>query len=326
MLRAMAEIDAATGLPVDLLPYRPDTSVYDSQLRDQGPPPWLDEIDLRPAPPRQRVGTHSTTTDRWLCADEARPMELALRSRLIDERRDVVFRCAPHADDAAATTLELVLAWLDDQGIDHPAPDRAEHPLVAAGRLVQEDLCLMVRRDGAWHLDAGLLCFPTLWRLDDRFGLPTPTVHEHIPHYAEIETRVDRFFDRLVPERVVWRRNFSVKPYPHLFVPTSKTEMPVGVHHVATDGDPYWIRSERQTLRRLVAHDAIVFAIRVQVVRARALLARPHLAAAMAEHLRSWDEPTRRYKFAGSDQFDAFVGWLDRVAAPDTHPGGQGRS
>lgn len=312
----MADFDAATGLPTHLLAYAPDTGVYDAMLHDEGPPAWLDELDLRPAPPRQRVGTHATTLDRWLHADRAREMELALRSRLLDERRDVVFRCAPHADDAAGVTLGLVVDWLDGQGLPHPLPDPDEHPLVAAGRLVQEDLCLMVRRDGAWHLDAGVLCFPTLWRLDDRFGLPTPVVHERIPHYDEIETRVDRFFDRLAPDRPVWRRNFSVKPYPHLFVPAFKTEMPVGVHHVADDGDPYWIRSERQTLRRVPGHDVIVFAIRVQVVRARVLLQRPDVAAAMAEHLRSWDQPTRDYKFAGSDRFDAFVGWLERVARP----------
>lgn len=308
-------VDGATGLPVELLPWAPDTAVYDAMLRDDGPPAWLDELDLRPTPPNQRVGTHATTADRWLHADRARTMELALRSRLLDERRDVVFRSAPSADGAARETLDLVLRWLGEQGLAHDLPDPLEHPLVAAGRLVQEDLCIMVRRDGAWHLDAGVLCFPTLWRLDDRFGLPTAVVHERIPHYDEIETRVDRFFDRLAPGKVVWRRNLSVKPYPHLHVPTYKAQMPVGVHEIAPDGAPYWLRSERQTLRRLEGHDAIVFAIRVQVVPVRALLRRPDVAAAMAEHLRSWDEATRSYKFAGSDRFDAFVEWLDQVAA-----------
>lgn len=311
---AVDAVDPATGLPTDALAYGPDTSVYDEMLSTGGPPTWLDELDLQVAPPYLHMGTRSTTPDRWLLADRAREMELAIRSRLLDERRDLVFGCAPHADAAATTTLELVLDWLADRSIDHPAPDPGEHPLIAAGRLVQEDLCLMVRRDGAWHLDAGVLCFPTLWQLHDRLGLPTPRVHERVAHYDEIEPKVDRFFDRLPADRVVWRRNFSVKPYPHLHVPTIKTEMAAGDHHIDADGAPYWIRSERQTLRRLPGHEVIVFAIRIQVVRAGVLRSRPDLALAMAEHLRSWDAATREYKFAGSDLFAAFVGWLDQVA------------
>jgi dimethylamine monooxygenase subunit A len=310
-----AATDPATGLPVEALPYAPDARVYDEMLATSGAPSWLDELDLRVAPPHLHMGTHATTHERWLLADAARDMELAIRSRLLDERRDLVFGCAPHADGAAAATLDLVLAWLSERGIDHPHPDPDEHPLVAAGRLVQEDLCLMIRRDGAWHLDAGVLCFPTLWQLHDRLGLPTPRVHERVAHYDEIEPKVDRFFDRLPPDRVVWRRNFSVKPYPHLHVPTVKSEMPRGGHHVAPDGSPYWIRSERQTLRRLPGHEAIVFAIRIQTVRAGAMRRRPDVAAAMAAHIRSWDQPTRDYKFAGSDLFVAFVGWLDSIAA-----------
>lgn len=307
--------DPATGLPIDVLPYAPDHSVYDRMLADHGPPGWLDELDLRPAPPNLHVGTHLSSVDDWLTVDAARPMELSIRSRLLGERRDVVFGCAPHADAAATDTLDLVRHWLGERGIDHPVSGPAEHPLATVGRSIQEDVCLMVHRDGAWHLDAGVLCFPTLWRLHDRLGLPTNGVHERVPHYDEIGGRVDRFFDRLPPDRIARRRNFSVKPYPHLHVPVDRTEMPAGGHHVADDGSPYWIRSERQTLRRLPGHAAIVFTIRVQVVRAGALRARPDIAAALAAHLRSWDGSTREYKFAGSDLFVAFVDWLDDVAA-----------
>lgn len=307
-------IDPATGLPLDALRYGPDVSVYDRMVADDGPPAWLDELDLRPAPPRQQMGTHAGSLDTWLLADRAREMELALRAQLLDERRDLVFGCAPHAESAAAATLDATRSWLAEHGIDHDPPDPDEHPLIAAGRLVQEDLCLMIHRDGAWHLDAGVLCFPTLWQLHDRLGLATPRVHERVAHYDEIETKVDHFFDRLPADRVVWRRNVSVKPYPHLHVPTIKTEMTAGRHRIADDGSPYWIRSERQTLRRLPGLDAIVFAIRIQVVRAGVLLQRPDVAAAMAAHLRSWDDETRDYKFAGTDLFLAFVDWLDTIS------------
>ena len=309
-----AAIDPATGLPVDLLDFAPDTSVYEAMVAG-GPPAWLDELRLDTGGAHHHMGTHATTLDGWLLADEARDMELALRSRLLDERRDVVHACPAGAEPVAAATLELVVDWLDEHGIPYDPPDPAEPPLVAAGRLVQEDLCLMIHRDGAWHLDAGVLCFPTLWDLRDRLGLATPDVHERVAHYDEIEQRVDRFFDRLPADRVVWRRNFSVKPYPHLHVPVVKSELPTGAHSVGADGSPYWLRSERQTVRRLTDHPAIVFAIRVQTVPAGVLRERPDIAAALGAHLRGLDAELSDYKFAGSDLHVAFTGWLDEIAA-----------
>lgn len=310
-------MDTATaGLPADIAAYAPDADVYDAMLDEHGAPDWFDELDLRPGPPYHRVGTRTATPDRWLLADAARDMELALRHRLLDERRDMVFACNPAAETAAVETLGLVLAWLDDQGIEHAPPDPGEHPLVAAGRLVQDDLCVMVHRDGDWHLDAGVLCFPTLWQLHDRLGKPTPRVHEHVAHYGEeVGARVDTFFDRMPPGRIVWRRNFSIKLSPHLHLPLLRGATPTTEIEVGDDGSPFWIRSERQTLRRLEGCEAIVFAIRVQQTPARALLQRPEIARGIADNMHAWDDSLRAYKMSDATVYDAFMNWLARFDA-----------
>jgi Haem-dependent oxidative N-demethylase, alpha subunit-like len=307
------ELDPTTGLPVAIAAYAPDAAVYEAMLDESGPPGWLDELELRPAPPFHRVGTHAVGEDGWLVADRARTMELDLRSRLLDERRDTVVACRPNAERAAAATLDLVIEWLGAHGVAHGPVDDAEHPLVAIGRLIQEDVCLMVHRDGDWHLDAGVLCFPTLWELEDRLGLPTWRVHERVAHYGEIRPRVDTFFDRLRPDRIVWRRNLSIKPYPHLHLPVQKVHAPTRPVDVSADGSPFWIRSERQTLRRLADHEAIVFTIKIQTVPARALLDRPDIARALADHLASWDDAIRDYKFSDPSVMRAFMRWLDTV-------------
>lgn len=311
----MVGVDAATGLPVELLAYAPDTAVYHAMIERHGPPAWLDELDTRPGEPYVHMGTHATPLDTWLHADEARSMELALKRRLLDERRDVVFAALPSAHDASAELLADVVTWLEGQGLVHDPPDPAEHPLAAAARLVQDDLCLMIHRDGDWHLDAAAVCFPSVWRMAERIGQPTITLHERVPHYDTLTDKVDRFFDRMQPGRAVWRRNWSFKPYPHLHVATSKTELPAGGHHVGPDGSPYWLRTERQTLRKLPRSGAIVFVIRVQVAPAGVLRRRPDVAAALAALYRSWDAPMREFKFAGSDLFVGFVDWLDAIAA-----------
>ena len=156
---------------------------------------------------------------------------------------------------------------------------------MAAGRLVQDDLCLMVRRDDDWYFDGGTVCFPTLWRMRDRLGQPTMTLHERVPHYDTLSDKVDRFFDRLQPGKVVWRRNWSIKPYPYLHLATSKTGLPLGEHAVAPDGSPYWLRTERQTLRRLPESGAIVFVIKVQVARAGRAASAPRRRACPRHHV-----------------------------------------
>lgn len=311
-----ALVDPGTGLPVELLGYAPDVSVYDAIVERHGPPAWLDELDTRPGEPYVHMGTHATPFDTWLVADEARPMELALKHRLLTERRDEVFACRATAEPAAHELLADTVAWLDRQGLEHEPPDPDEHPLLAAGRLVQEDLCLMVPRDGDWFFDGGNLCFPTLWRLADRIDRPTTAVHARVPHYAgSLAPKVDRFFDRLQPGKVVWRRNWSIKPYPYLHLATAKAELPRHGHTVEPDGSPYWLRTERQTLRRLPESGAIVFAIRVQMARAGVLRQRPDVARDLATMYRSWDAPMREFKFAGSDLLASFVDWLDSISA-----------
>lgn len=57
-----------------------------------------------------------------------------------------------------------------------------------------------------------------------------------------------------------------------------------------------------------------MFAVRVQLAPAGALRRRPDLARSLADLYRSWDEPMRAFKFAGSDLV-GFVDWLDTVCA-----------
>jgi hypothetical protein len=167
------------------------------------------------------------------------------------------------------------------------------HPLDAAGRLVQEDLCLMVLRDGAPHLDAASLCFPSYWRLADKLGRPMATVHDPVAHYRhELAAKVDTFLQRLRPERPVWRRNWSIHDDPSYFLPDPTPPYdgtpPAGLH----------LRSERQTLRRLRSADVVLFTIRTQQVPLVLLADRPVVAHAMAAAIEHWSPELAAYKGA----------------------------
>lgn len=293
----------------ELLDYAPEPGPY----IDAGVPEWLDDLDFRPPPPHVKMGTRTLDLDRWLCVDEHVAAELALRRRLLDERRSDVFAALPGTDDASAETLDLVVKWLTDHGHDaDPVGD--EHPLAAAGLLVQEDLCLMVRHADGWHLDAAILCFPTLWLLADKLGKVNAEVHGPVPHFEEeLRARVDGFFDRLRPDSPVWRRNFSVMPFPLLCLAARQFDPPLGSITLDEHAAPLWLRSERQTLRKLPGSGAILFTIKVQMAPAGVMAERPDRAHDLAALYHAWDHSSHAYKMGGHELVPALRDWLHRI-------------
>jgi hypothetical protein len=312
--RAAAPVDdaAVTGLDARLAPYAQDAAPYRAACAD-GPPDWLDELELRPAPPHHRMGTRALDLAEWFLVDGHRDAELALRRRLLTERTGEVFAALPSADGASEETAELISSWAVARGLAGLEVPEPAHPLAAAGLMVQEDLCLMVRRDGAWHLDAAMLCFPSMWVLGEKLGHMVADVHRPVDHYdTDLEARVDVFFDRLRVDRPVWRRNVSLKTTPALFLPTSKQDSQSTPDEVGPDGSPYWLRSERQTLRKLPRTGAILFGIRVQLAPVAVLRHRPDRAADLLAMIDSWDAPMRDFKSAAT--MDELRQWLASVA------------
>lgn len=234
---------------------------------------WFDEIDLDPHAAWLRMGTRNLGDRPWLIVDERRDVELALKRELLRDRHDEFFAASYDADPASTETLDLVLAELEAMGFGPPEtePPRSAaqsegdlHPLDKAGRLVQEDLCLLRPSDGAtWILAAASLCFPSRWRLADKIARPLDAVHGPVEGYAEaLSDRVDSLLNRL-GSSIVWRRNWYVHPDGSL----SQPGLPPGGDPVIVGErcfDDLHLRSERQTLRRLTKSGWVLFTIRVQ--------------------------------------------------------------
>lgn len=217
---------------------------------------WIHELDLEPTSSWLKMGTRAIGKRPWLIADAKSAVELAERARLLNERHDEVFAFCEAAREAGEEVLRLVQ---DETG--HAATDVSLLPLEQAGRLVQEDLVLMQRRDGGWFLDAACLCFPSRWRLAEKVGQPMLSIHGPVGGYdTALEDKVTMMLDRL-GSRPVWRRNWFVHPNPALFQPDRGVDPIVPVDRCL---DALYVRSERQTLRRLAAPGWILFTIRIQ--------------------------------------------------------------
>lgn len=248
---------------------------------------WLDELAL-PAegPPWLAMGLARITDADWLLPDERRTEELAERHQLLAERHPEVVGTLPGTEAAGAEALSLVLQWERDHRpalADEPIATEV-HPLEATGRRTQEDLVVMIPHSDGYRLDAAVLCFPSHWRLADKLGRSALAIHGPVPRYADdLAEKVDRFLDRLRPDALVARRNWSVHDDPALYAPDPPVDpRPAAVHEV---GDRFWLRSERQTLRRLPQTGAVLFTIRVQQAPFAELTGCPPIRAALAARI-----------------------------------------
>ena len=132
-------------------------------------------------------------------------------------------------------------------------------PLDTAGRLVAEDLCLLVpaarsgRPAGRAVLGAGSVCFPSHWRLARSSASHRPPSTGRSPT-TPTSWRPGRPLPRPAgPRAVGGRRNWTVHDSPELFVPEP---VPPPDPPVTADdaGERLWLRSERQALVRLPQH------------------------------------------------------------------------
>jgi len=220
-------------------------------------------------------GVQPLDRTRWLLVDEAYAGQMRLRDDLIANRRDDVAALEPDALPAAQELLDMVLGILSGRDDFSVTPDQVtrpdgarvvvdrDAPLVTAGRLVQEDFCLM-QSEGDEHLLTGaILCFPAGWTLAEKIGRPLARIHAPVaPYDGDMARRVQRLFDAIRVEQPLWRANGFFYDDPALYAPFRETSP----RPPASVRAPYF-RSERQCLLRLPVSRAVVFSIHTYMVR-----------------------------------------------------------
>lgn len=262
--------------------------------------------------------------------------DLKEKERLLAEHADEVFVVLPEALPGSEELLELLADHLSAHfpnvyhrqsnllhnraaGRTWDLAQSTLHPLDLAGRLVQEDLCLMQldADSGHYRLVGASVCFPTRWRLLDKIGDTVGPIHAPVPGYeAQLGSTMDRFFDRFKTERPVWRVNWSIVDDPALYLPKGhgRRERDQGVT-AENAGEKLWLRMERQTLRRLPRTADVLFTIRIYVQPLHELTARPERVSALAAAIRSLPPELQTYKSVRPFR-EAILAWLDRCAVP----------
>lgn len=280
---------------------------------------------------RLAMGLIALDLEQWIEPDGQFVEELSQKHRLLTERREDVVGTRPGSEPAQQEVLALLIEHMarhhsgllkvEGSTLTIPPTGAAYHldewsraPIDLAGRLVQEDFCLMAPGPDGYTLEAASLCFPSRWRLAEKLGHPMATIHEPVPGFGDKLARpVDRFFEHLHADRPVWRVNWSVNDDPTLFQPVRRQE--AATDEAITEvnaGERLFVRCERQTLRRLPETGWILFTIKTYVDPVSTLRERPKAAWGLAAALRELPEDTRRYKAIAPYQA-ALLGYLDTI-------------
>nr|WP_294513604.1 DUF3445 domain-containing protein [uncultured Rhodopila sp.] len=284
-------------------------------------------LPFEPGPYRMGMDLVSVPEAAWFELDQRYLPEMAERRRLLAEAHDDVFAALPGSGPARAEALEVVLAALTTHHPDWSSRDGttirnhltgetfdigAIDPLELAGRMVQEDLCLIEASNEGPIFTAAVLCFPSRWRLLDKLGRPLSAVHAPVPFYAHrLAAPVDRLMRHLKPGRIASRLNWSLLDDPALFQPAGKWRLDGGTDITAENaGSRVFLRVERQTLRRLPQTEAVLFGIRVHVYPLERVADRPQRAGTLAEAVRALPHEMLHYKSVPPFR-DALLAWLD---------------
>ena len=295
-------------------------------------PPEAFYLPFEAGPHRMLMGLVARPPDELIEIDEIYSAEMAERRALLDGRRDEVFAALAVSEQATRETLDRIAAVLPARypawfarhgdrlcnrltGEEWDVSDPPCDPLELAGRLVQEDLCLIQPTDAGPVLQAAVLCAPSRWRLHEKIGRPLAVIHQPVPLYADqLSAPVDRFMRHLKPGKLAERLNWSVTDDPALFQIEGKHRTQADPTITAANAaSRLFLRVERQTLSRLPGSGFILFTIRVHSYKLARVLAQPGAAARLAAALRALPPSMAVYKSLPPFR-DALLSHLDAIS------------
>ena len=290
---------------------------------------------------RWRLGLRALDQADWIQIGPAYECDLAAKRELLARHRSTVLSFVPGIEDEASEVLRalahhLTRRWpqwftLGDGSItNHRTGEQfvlgdpggaVRHPLDTAGRLVQEDLVVLVERAEGLVVGGGSVCFPNRWDLSSKLGLRLAAVHAPVSRLNDqLGGSVDTFFERLRPDRGFWRLGWSVLDTGALYQPTDGTAPPIdplpsiGAAADGWVGERLFLRVERETFRRFPDTGCVLFTLRTYVRPLAHLATRPSDAGRLAAALQAMPADVADYKKV-AELTPTAVAWLEAVTA-----------
>jgi len=165
----------------------------------------------------------------------------------------------------------------------------------AAAAEIEPDWVVLAGDEAAgFPVEGGAVLFPSSWSLPEKLGQPLGVVHDVVPGLqAKLGGAVHTFLARLRPGEAWERPNWGLAAdaernhHPSHQVPALTAEATL----MTT-----WLRVESQFLTRLPCTGAVLFGIRLDLVRLDELARDAELARGLADTLATMDGAVARYK------------------------------
>lgn len=211
-------------------------------------------------PPKFEVGLSPIALENWLFPDDQSHW-LAGKGKLLDEIPQKVFGAF---NDSLDAQIELAQMVANVAGVQL---NPNENPLIAASRLVSDDLIIMDKREGNWQVVAATLCAPTFFDAAHALGKSLLLLHDPVPSGSfGLSERIARIFDNFAPEMVLERFNWTVQWGDERYTPNGAILREMAKAAPIDDAEKMLFeRVERQTIRKLPNTGAIVFTIRIRL-------------------------------------------------------------
>lgn len=259
---------------------------------------------------RWRLGLRPLAIADWIEIGDDYDAQLAAKSAARANHPDSVFVALPEADEACREVRDAVIDHVvarwpvhferhADSVTNHRTGERVPldgtvHPLDVAGRLVQEDLVVMVPVDGRLVFAAGSVCLPNRWDLRSKLGHSLAEVHAPVSRLNEqLGDPIDKVFQRLTPDKAFWRLGWGV-------IDTADPYQPVDGTAALRPAEPtvedVHVRVERETLRMFPRTGGVLFTIRTYLARLSDVALDAESAARLADAIAHLPDDVRDYK------------------------------
>lgn len=255
-------------------------------------------------PFRLNMGLRTLEDSGWLEGGADLAAQIVERLELAVNSREVVYQELPGYKSAINQLVEEIIENLKkfhdrdytftSNTVTYLPTDttislNSDDLLLQIASIIAEDLVVLSREEDEWKIVAGAVIFPSRWKLSEKIGKGMDAVHSPVPGYATaLAPYMTATFDKVTPERPVWRKNWSLHSTEDLHQPSS-------IHALAEPAD-YWWRTERQTLTRARTGEFLFFTIRNRAEPLKWIKSDPEASALFAETLASYSPETIEYK------------------------------
>ncbi|EXJ83497.1 hypothetical protein A1O1_07120 [Capronia coronata CBS 617.96] len=257
----------------------------------------------------------------WIVFDKNYKKRMDLKAKVLAEVGSDAIDCRDEGYAGCVEMLECLLEYLprrfptifklSDDGkeihnaatgetFDVSKPYIKFHPLYIAGRLVEDDLNILVEGPtGEYVLKAVLSAFPAGFHVREKMNQTLTDIHKPVPMYKErLQKSMNRFFRNVGPSSMVMRVNWAINDKEELFLTEGGHlyENDEGVADENIDINQVQLRVERQVLRRLPRTKAICFVTKTYLYRLVDIAHTPGFAARLGGLLHKLPEKFAFYK------------------------------